>query len=135
MNYITIKRARFYSLSGNLNIPYGTKIDCENGLLIIDDAPICRAESENAHQYFAVNDDGNGLERGRLTQEIQTILAKRDDNYQKRWDKIWGNLGFHKYKRSDHKDYWLWNHDFFNAPIKDLQHVLDVVKGVKQCTK
>ena len=127
MDYITIKRARFFSLSGNVNIPYGTKIDCADGILNIEGKPLCGDHSQNAYDFFTRDDDGNGLTRGKLTQAIQTTLRKRDKDHQTRLDKIWGDAVCQKYKRVEHTDYWLWNHDFFNAEVADLRHIAALV--------
>lgn len=127
MDYIAIKRARFLSLSGNTNIPYGTKIDCIDGILSIEGKPLCGDHSQNAYDFFTRDDDGNGLLRGKLTQAIQAVLRKRDKGHQARWDKVWADPICQKYKRADHADYWLWNHDFFNASIYDLQHITNLI--------
>ena len=127
MDYIAIKRAKFHSLSGNVNIPYGTKIDCIDGILSIEGKPLCGDHSQNAYDFFARDDDGNGLLRGKLTQAIKTALQKRDKDHQARWDKVWDDAICQKYKRSEHTDYWLWNHDFFNAEIADLHHIAALV--------
>lgn len=127
MNYIAIKRARFFSLSGNANIPYGTKIDCADGILSIEGKPLCGDHSQNAYDFFTRNDDGNGLLRGKLTQAIQKTLAKQDKDHQARWDKVWADPICQKYKRSEHTDYWLWNHDFFNAEVADLRHIANLI--------
>ena len=127
MDYIAIKRARFLSLSGDVNIPYGTKIDCVDGILSIEGKPLCADHSQNAYDFFARDDDGNGLLRGKLTQAIQAVLRKRDKGHQARWDKVWADTVCQKYKRADHTDYWLWNHDFFNAEIADLHHIAAIV--------
>lgn len=127
MDYIAIKRARFFSLSGDVNIPYGTKINCIDGILSIEGKPLCGDHSQNAYDFFTRNDDGNGLLRGKLTQEIQKTLAKQDKDHQSRWDKVWEDPICQKYKRSEHTDYWLWNHDFFNAGIHDLRHIANLI--------
>ena len=127
MDYIAIKRARFLSLSGDVNIPYGTKIDCVDGILSIEGKPLCADHSQNAYDFFTRDDDGNGLLRGKLTQAIQAVLRKRDKGHQARWDKVWADTVCQKYKRADHTDYWLWNHDFFNAEIADLHHIAAIV--------
>ena len=127
MDYITIKRARFLSLSGNVNLPYGTKINCINGILNVDGKYLCADHSQNAYELFARDDDGNGLKRGKLTQAIRDTLAKRDNNYQVRWDKVWNDAICQKYKRTEYSDYWLWNHSFFNADITDLYHIAALV--------
>lgn len=127
MDYITIKRARINSISGVVNLPYGTAVQCEGGFLSIEGNPLCADHSQNAYDYFARNDDGNGLERGKLTQAIQTTLRKRGKDHQARWDKVWADQICQKYKRSEHTDYWLWSHDFFNAEITDLRHIANLI--------
>lgn len=127
MNYIAIKRARFFSMSGNTNIPYGAKIDCTDGILSIEGKPLCGDHSQNAYDFFTRDDDGQGLLRGKLTQAIRATLQKRDKGHQARWDKVWADPICQKYKRADHADYWLWNHYFFNANIYDLQHIANLI--------
>lgn len=127
MDYIVIKRARIRSLSGFVNIPYGVKIDCTDSVLNLDGKPLCGDHSQNAYEFFARDDDGNGLERGKLTQAIKVILAKRDKQHQARWDRIWADPICQKYRRVEHADYWLWNHDFYNASIYDLQHIAKLI--------
>lgn len=128
MDYITIKRARFESISGPVNLPYGTKVQCgEDGFLHLEGAPLCGVYSQNAYDFFAWNDDGQGEERGRLTQAIRKTLEKRDANHQARWDKVWADETCQQYKRPEHADYWLWNHRFYNAPITDLRHIAALV--------
>lgn len=134
MDYITIKRARFKSISGPVNLPYGTEVQCIGGIMYVGGYPdsyaLCCDHSQNAYAFFAKNDDGQGLERGSLTQAICKMLEKRDADYQARWDKIWTDTICQKYKRKDHKDFWLWNHDFFNANLTDLRHIAALI-GVK----
>ena len=88
-------------------------------------------KSQNAYDYFARNDDGKGLERGKLTAEIIKLLNNRNDGkYQDRWDRIWGDLSLLKYKRPEHDDYWLWNFDFFNASIEELNRIKSMILEV-----
>lgn len=130
MKYIVIKRFKKQALCGNVNIPAQTECNVKNGCIAYDGKPICVTTSENAHQYFARDDDRCGMERGHLTQEIQNRLAKNDKNHQARWDKVWSDKIAQKYKRKEYDDHWLWNHDFFQASIEDLKHILEVVKSV-----
>ena len=95
------------------------------------DKLLCVATSENAHQFFARDDDDAGMLRGKLTQAIQKTLAKRDANYQNRWDKVWEDPTCQPYKRIEYADFWLWNHDFFNADIDTLRHIAKLV-GAKE---
>lgn len=127
MTYITTQRARFVSLSGPVNLPYGTEVQCEEGVLTLDGAPLCGDHSQNAYDFFSRNDDGNGLERGKLIQSIRKVLEKRDKGYQARWDKVWADPLCRKYKRKEHADFWLWNFDFYNAEILDLRYIAALV--------
>lgn len=133
MNYIVHRRFKGNTLCGEVNLPAMTECALLDNIIHYDNIPICYIKSENAHQYFAINEDGQGMKRGKLTQMIQKKLAKRDEGYQSRWDKIWEDGLCQKYKRVDHADYWLWNHEFFNAPIEDLLHIAGLIgiKGVE----
>ena len=132
MEFITFKRFKGLALCGErLNLSYGTELFTDGDLLItLDGKPICYCTSENAKQHFARNDDGHGLERGRLTMGIIKTLSSRDKNYQVRWDKVWTDSICRKYKRTDHEDFWLWNHDFYEADIDTLQYIARLI-GMK----
>ena len=43
------------------------------------------------------------------------------------WERVFDDDLTQKYKRPEHADYWLWNHDFFNAPIDDLEYIFKLV--------
>lgn len=128
MTYITIRRTRINSLSGTINLPYGTEIDCEDGVLLYQGAPICADHSQNAYDYFARNDDGAGKRRGELTQGIRKAL----ENHRERWERVWADPVCQKYRRKDHADHWVWSFDFWNAEIADLVYIAKLVemKGV-----
>lgn len=135
MQYITYQRFKKKCLCGLVNIPALTTCETVENLIVCQGNPICFAASEDAYQYFARNDDGQGIRRGNLTHAIQKKLEnRRDPLYQTRWDAVWNDLICQKYKRVDHADHWLWNHEFFNAPIADLQYIARLI-GVKEDTK
>ena len=136
MTYIVTRRFRAKTMSGIVNLPYGTACELRGETIYHGGKPLCFATSENAHQYFARNDDGNGLKRGELTQEILRLLSNRKDKVkgragtrQEAWGRIWADLSIRKYKRVEFADYWLFNHDFYNAPVEDLEYILKIVKG------
>lgn len=89
MKYIVHKRFRDKAICGDVNLPAMTACECDGAMIKHCGHDICFVTSENAHQYFAIDEDGMGMKRGKLTQAIQKILAKRDDHYQERWDKVW----------------------------------------------
>lgn len=159
MKYITTRRFRGKTMSGIVNLPYGTECELRGETIYHGGKPLCFATSENAHQYFSRNDDGQGERRGKLVREIMGRLklpevrhkpnpkyplaeyhmtakesAKRNAARKARaeaWGRVWDEPAIRKYKRVEFADYWLFNHDFYNAPIADLEHILKIVKGEK----
>lgn len=125
--YITRKRARFKGICGQVNIPYGTPLEARDGFLFLEDKQLCAVTSQNAYDYFSQDDDGRGLERGGLVDAIKARLEKRDAGHQTRWNKVWESRLCLKYKRPEHEDYFLWNYDFYNAPVEDLESIAALV--------
>lgn len=131
MKYVVHRRFKDKAICGEVNLPAMTVCEENGGYIFHGDKPLCVVTSENAHQFFARDDDGAGMLRGKLTQAIQKTLAKRDANYQNRWDKVWDDPACQPYKRIEYADFWLWNHDFFNADIDTLRHIAKLV-GAKE---
>lgn len=127
MKYICYRRFKGQGLVSEMNIPALSELYTFKDALIFGEKPVCFVESENGHQYFARNDDGNGLLRGKLTQAIQKTLEKRDEYYQDRWDKVWEDELCSKFKRKEHENFWLWNNEFFRAQIEELQYIADLI--------
>ena len=126
MEYISYKRFKGKAICGLVNIPANSLCELTSGFIFFNGQKVCYSTSENAHKFFARNDDGCGMERGYLTASIQKQLAKVN-NHQDRWDKVWSDPVCQKYKRVEHADHWLWNHEFFNADIEDLVHIAKLV--------
>ena len=131
MQYIAHRRFKEKAICGYVNVPAKTVCNVEGGFIMYNGDRLCATRSENAHIYFAVNDDGMGMMRGALTREIINKLKNKDGLYKKRWDAIWGDQLCQKYRRHDHDNHWLWNHLFYNADINDLQYILGLV-SIKQ---
>lgn len=127
VRYIAIRRARFHAIGGPVNISYGTTVEAVDGFLERDGLRLCAVTAENAHKYFARDSDGNGLERGRLTASIIAAASKRDKAYAARWKKLWADPLACRYRREDHTDFWVWAHDFFEAPVEDLRHIAALI--------
>lgn len=126
-NYLCRKRARFDGISGQVNIPYGTALICQDGFLMHQNKPLCGITSQNAYDFFSQNDDGMGRERGDLVGRILSKLQKRDSGYQARWNKVWEDARCQKYKRPEHEDHWIWNFDFYNGSVEDLRHIAGLI--------
>lgn len=131
MKYITHRRFKSEAICGKVNIPAMSECEKIGDVIFYRGKPICFATSENAHQFFARNNDGQGMTRGKLTQAILGTLKKRDSQYQERWNRVWDDPLCQKFKRPEDEDYWLWNHDFFQADINELRHIA-FVAGVKE---
>lgn len=134
VRYITANRAKFNAIGGPVNIPYGTTVEAVDGFLERDGLRLCAVTSESAHKYFARDSDGNGLERGRLTASIIATVSKQDKAHEKRWKKLWADPLACRYRRADHADFWVWSHDFFEAPVEDLRHIAGLIgaKGARR---
>lgn len=132
MDYIVHHRFRNKGICGQLNLPYGTELTVIGGFISLPDGRrICYPTSENAHRYFARNDDGRGLERGKLTYAIAYSNRKKLNN------------DGHYYRLSDEEreilrrdwahfllpydDVVLFNHDFFNADVSELHRLADAL--------
>lgn len=133
MEYIVHRRCREKAMTGkDMNIPYGTKLTCEGLVIKQDGESLCFCTSENAHRYFARNDDGQGLRRGALTYAI--AYAKRERT---------SDDGLRRQRFTDREikmlcSYWshflvkdvpviLFNHDFFNADVESLERMADAL--------
>ena len=127
--YIVTKRFKNRAICGDVNLPYGTECFVENfndeKAICCDKGAICLVTSQNAYDYFSQNDDNNGIERGKHVHNIINRLAT--SAYNDMWDKVWNDTVCQKYKRLDFEDHWLWNYDFYNANLNDLQYIARLV--------
>lgn len=128
--YITTKKFNGRAICGNITLPVGTDVHVERNFILCPDGPVCTTTSQTAYDYFSQNDDGQGERRGFLTQDIQRRLRKLKPSAQRYdyiWSKIWKDEICLKYKRQEHADHWLWNYDFYNADIEDLEYIRNLV--------
>lgn len=126
--YIARVRARFKGICGPVNIPWGSELEARDGFLLWGGGPLCSVTSQNAYDYFSQNDDERGQKRGALVSAILNCLRdSRSKDYQVKWDKVWGDGLCQQYRRPEHENYWIWNYEFYNAPIGDLEHIADLV--------
>ena len=88
MQYVIYKRFKDSALCGPVNLKATLPCWESEGIIYYEGKPLCFAASENALCHFARDDDGKGLLRGKLIGDIKRRLAKRDGDYQKRWDRF-----------------------------------------------
>ena len=131
MRYIVTRRFRCNAICGPVNLPYGTTSEVHDGILVLEHGRKLFAEtSHNAYDYFSRDDDGHGLERGKLVEEITSRMEKRDAKHQARWDALWADEVANRLRRKDSPDFWIWSFDFYNADIPDLKHIANLI-GIK----
>ena len=127
LKYIFHKRFKGGSLSGVVNIPATTECEENQGLIFVRGSPVFFCTSENAHKHVSANSDGCGLQRGFLSEKIRSLMQKKRKS-SSFFSRIDNDKICKKYKRTDSVGVWLWNHDFYNAPIEDLEHIYSIVK-------
>ena len=119
-------------LGENIKMPALTVLYNNDHILFLEDKPIMVDSSENCYMHIAKDSDGNRLKRGALTQKILKKLSrpqyKTQEDYNAQWEKIWNDPLCLNYKRKDHEDYWLWNYQFYNAPMWDLQYIYRLIE-------
>lgn len=130
MDYICYKRFRGHGIDGDVNIRRGAELEELEGDIAFGSKIVCKNTSQNAFEYFARNDDEQGLQRGDLIMEIKKTLSKRDNKHQARWDKLWADDKANQLRRQEFEDFWCWGFQFYNASIEDLQHVKGLITSV-----
>ncbi len=127
--YIARKEACFQGECGPVNIPFGAELTAKDGTIYdMDGRPLCSSDSQQALDVFCQNDDGQGLERGVLLNTIKVRLEKPDGWSRKRWAEIWSDELCQKYRQCKPTDWnWVWNPDFYNAPLEDLRHIATLI--------
>ena len=129
MRYIVTRRFRCNAICGPVNLPYGTEVTSDGAFLTVNGEKLCSITSQNAYGFFSRNDDGHGLERGKLVHDIRSTLERRDAKYQARWDRLWADEGANKLRRTEHEDYWLWSFAFYNADVNELRRISRLLEG------
>ena len=145
MKYLTMRRFKRNGIGGDFNIPYGTILEKKaDGILYLDDKPVCVARSAASHLHFVNDSDGNGAKRYYWTSSIikkldgnvrSTVADARDEEkeHSRFWEIITKNEIAQKYRRVDQEDYWLWDDTFYNdASIADLEYIgslIDIKDG------
>lgn len=136
MKYITRKPAKFKAITGKtISIPAYKPLEAKEVpnvgiLLYYKDQPICAVGSEISHQYCAYDDDGQGKQRGKLIDSITALLETRDDDYQKRWDKLWESSQANALRREDYEDFWVWGEKFYQSPVLMLNYIQGLISNV-----
>ena len=134
MKYITHNRFKKLAACGEaVNIPYGTEMETAGDFIITTEGkPICYATSEAAKMHFARNDDGQGLERGKLTWAIAYSQRARTgpNGRQQRFTEEEIELLERKWAHFLRQDVEviLFNEDFFAAAVPELKELVSLMR-------
>lgn len=143
MQYICTKNYTGNTESGaHVHIKQGEVSDCIAGRIARNNASVCLTTSYVAHQHFAVNDDGRGMERGFLTYAIAFAPRERehDDGYIYRFSQDELDMLCRDYKHwLKQEEPLLFNHEFFQADVDELKELAArlgiTVKEETKCIK
>lgn len=135
--YVCHTRYKKKGASGReYNIARGERFDVIANFIACDNAAICSIRSEDAYKYFAIDDDGKGLERGELTHDIAYSDRRPNKNNGYRFTEAQIEVlekEFKKFLRSD-VDTILFNHEFFNADVDELKTLKQRLQEVQSTT-
>lgn len=137
MQYIAIKRYRRPARGERkaVNIPYGSTLEERDGNLYYRGIEVCSDHAAVMREFFRRNDDGRGLERGKLSQAIvkrmQMKPGETREAFNRRWDVCWNDGLCMRYRKQAQADHFLWDISFFNAPIEDLKYIAALVGAGK----
>ncbi len=127
--YITRKRFKGLAICGEVNLPYGTPCEGKDTYIYYNGKPLCRRTSQTAIDYFSIDDDGHGLERGKLVETIMDELRQGSNKHDEKWEAVQQDPIAETLRRQDHQDFWLWSYKFYEASMDDLNHIYDLIKG------
>lgn len=129
MKYVTHHRFKELALCGKqLNIPYGTELECTGKVLITSEGKaVCYRRSENAKQHFARNDDGKGLERGRLTYAIAYSFRDAGNGYRFSEEEAKILAQDWEHFLQPECDVIRFNDNFFSAEPEEIQKLADAL--------
>lgn len=113
--------------------PIGTEVVCSvNGELLSKCGEfLCLTHSENAKKHFVGNDDGRWELRGRIINSIYNLIQGCTDEDLKcdRITVLWTIPRCLQYAmlKNPETDSWIWNEEYYCAPIEDLEYIHDVL--------
>lgn len=126
MKYICHKKYNKKAACGEeLLVCVDDELETVGPFIAQNEKAVCAITSEDAYVYFARNDDGNGRKRGNLTYKIAYAPRhpNKDNGFRFTEEEIeMLEENYSKYLRKDSNTI-IFNYDFFNASIEDLQEI------------
>ena len=141
MKYILCKPYNKKCMSGDISLLKGANITNTENILYHNNKPLCYTTSQDAYDYFALNDDGKGNERFKLTHDIiahikelveednaayeQAMLGhEEDEDYKPEIE--WKSVAYYENIREKHPE-WLRDYIFTKAFYEgDIDELLQI---------
>ena len=82
MEYIVGKAYKKLGIDQNFDLAKGASAFEERGIISYNGKKVCYATSQDAHDFFARNDDGKGRERFKLTHDIINAVIAMKQEYE-----------------------------------------------------
>ena len=75
MQFIICKKFSGRGLSGEVIVKPKTKLESDGRIVFLEGKPLFSVESENCRSFAAIDDDGHGIERFKLRNEVKSLYA------------------------------------------------------------
>ena len=128
MNFIVFRHFKNLAICGEVDLPVGTELyECGGFVALGGVGIITRIYSDNYCRHFSRNDDGQGIERGKLAYAI--AYSERNagngfrfsDDEQSILRRDWAHF------LMPYADAILFNNAFFDAPVDELKKLAEAV--------
>ena len=123
MQYVVHQDFIGKAICGEVNLSAGTKCTEIDGTIYYGFRAICRSNSNNACKFFSRDNDGQGMERGKLIRTIKNTLSEHPE----RWDAVLNDIVCRQFDKNPDGSTWEWNLAFYHASIATLRYIADLV--------
>ena len=132
--YMVRKRLKALSRTGEkVNIPYGTMLNCVNGLVYWKGSIRCNDDCQMQKDYLVQANSPDVSARAYLINDILKLLSlptPDDPKVKDRWQILWEDPWANEFRRKDFEDFWLWSNKFYDAEEADLRKLYKLISKV-----
>ena len=153
MKYIAGLNKRIKTPFGDISLKLTDHYETDGNWICKGDNKICYTTSQNAYDYFANNDDGNGLLRFTKTHDILDVLKAKNNEYNQAVAQAIDGIEDEEEKASiiagvpyPLKDFWdevnenhssllkngslIGSYNFYNASISELEELENLLESL-----
>ena len=127
---------KHFGLNKEKTYPVGTVFININDRICYENRLMCYRDSAKANECLVGDDDGCGMERGKLLDEIALLILGEKDK-EMRYSKImrlWKDPVAMKYSRMSDPDTepFLWTAEIRTAPLDDLKSIIQLLENAER---